>query len=893
MTKTLIIAEKPSVANDIAKTLGGFTKHDEYFESDEFVLSSAVGHLLEIAVPEEHDVKRGKWSFAHLPMIPPYFALNPIAKTEARLKVLNKLIKRKDVTTLINACDAGREGELIFRLIAQNAKAKQPVKRLWLQSMTPGAIREGFAHLRSDEDMMPLADAARCRSEADWLIGINGTRAMTAFNSKEGGFYLTTVGRVQTPTLSIVVEREEKIKKFVPRDFWEVRAEFVCAAGVYEGRWLDTKFKKDENDPEKRAERLWSKTAADTIALAVRGKQGKVTEEAKPTTSMAPALFDLTSLQREANSRFGFSAKNTLGLAQALYEKHKVLTYPRTDSRHLPEDYMPTVNQALEVVKENPNYHQFAKQILDKGWVKPNKRIFDNTKISDHFAIIPTTIAPKNLSEPEQKLYDLVVRRFMAVFFPAAEFQVTTRYTEVAGHQFKTEGKVMTNPGWLAIYGKEADSKDGAADGEAKGNLVPVAKGESVLTDQVHANGLVTKPPARYTEATLLSAMEGAGKLVEDDELRDAMAGKGLGTPATRAATIEGLLTERYLLREGRELMPTAKAFQLMTLLRGLGVNELTAPELTGEWEYKLSQMEKGKISRDEFMREIAQMAQVIVKRAKEYDNDTIPGDYHTLHTPCPNCGSVVKENYRRFACTKCDFSMSKTPGSRQFEIAEVEQLLKDRTIGPLQGFRSKMGRPFAAILRIVRDEDISNFKLEFDFGQNDDAEDSEPVDFTGQTPLGSCPKCQGGVYEMGLAYVCENTMAKPKTCDFRSGRIILQQEILPEQMAKLLNDGKTDLLPGFVSQRTRRPFKAFLTRGKDGKISFEFEERKAKAPAKGKAAAAAADQAVEGTDEGAAAPAKKPAAKKAAPAKTAAAKKPAAKKAPAKKATSKKAAAE
>ncbi|MCU6501072.1 DNA topoisomerase III [Rugamonas sp. A1-17] len=893
MTKTLIIAEKPSVANDIAKTLGGFTKHDEYFESDEYVLSSAVGHLLEIAVPEEHDVKRGKWSFAHLPMIPPYFALNPIAKTEARLKVLNKLIKRKDVTTLINACDAGREGELIFRLIAQNAKAKQPVKRLWLQSMTPGAIREGFTHLRSDEDMMPLADAARCRSEADWLIGINGTRAMTAFNSKEGGFYLTTVGRVQTPTLSIVVEREEKIKKFVARDFWEVRAEFVCAAGVYEGRWLDTKFKKDETDPEKRAERLWSKAAADSIALAVRGKQGNVTEEAKPTTSMAPALFDLTSLQREANSRFGFSAKNTLGLAQALYEKHKVLTYPRTDSRHLPEDYMPTVMQALEVVKENPNYHQFAKQILDKKWVKPNKRIFDNTKISDHFAIIPTTIAPKNLSEPEQKLYDLVTRRFMAVFFPPAEFQVTTRYTEVSGHQFKTEGKVMTNPGWLAIYGKEASSDDDK-EGNANGNLVPVAKGEKVLTDTVNANGLVTKPPARYTEATLLSAMEGAGKLVEDDELRDAMAGKGLGTPATRAATIEGLLTERYLLREGRELMPTAKAFQLMTLLRGLGVNELTAPELTGEWEYKLSQMEKGKISREEFMREIAQMTQVIVKRAKEYDNDTIPGDYHTLHTPCPNCGSVVKENYRRFACTKCDFSMSKTPGSRQFEIEEVEQLLKDRTIGPLQGFRSKMGRPFAAILRIVRDEEIKNFKLEFDFGQNDDSEDAEPVDFTGQTALGPCPKCAGGVYEMGLAYVCENSVAKPKTCDFRSGRIILQQEILPEQMAKLLNEGKTDLLPGFVSQRTRRPFKAFLTKGKDGKISFEFEERKAKAPAKGKAAAVA-DEGADGAAEGAA-PAKKAPAKKAAaakaPAKAAAVKKPAAKKAPAKKAAPKKAAA-
>jgi DNA topoisomerase-3 len=882
MTKSLIIAEKPSVANDIAKTLGGFTKHDEYFESDEYILSSAVGHLLEIAVPEEYDVKRGKWSFQHLPVIPPYFALNPIAKTESRLKVLNKLIKRKDVTTLINACDAGREGELIFRLIAQNAKAKQPVKRLWLQSMTPTAIRDGFAQLRSDEEMLPLADAARCRSEADWLIGINGTRAMTAFNSKEGGFYLTTVGRVQTPTLSIVVEREEKIKKFVPRDYWEVRAEFVCAAGVYEGRWLDTKFKKDENDPEKRPERLWSKAAADSIVAACRGKQGVVTEESKPTTSMAPALFDLTSLQREANGRFGFSAKNTLALAQALYEKHKVLTYPRTDSRHLPEDYIGTVKATMEALNETNNYQQFSKQVLKNGWVKPNKRIFDNAKISDHFAIIPTGQIPKNLSEPEQKLYDLVTRRFLAVFFPPAEFLVTTRFTEVSGHQFKTEGKVMTNPGWLAVYGKDApsDDKEGA-------NLVPVAKGEKVLADKLSANGLVTKPPARYTEATLLSAMEGAGKLVEDDELRDAMAGKGLGTPATRAAIIEGLLTEKYLIREGRELIPTAKASQLMTLLRGLGVNELTAPELTGEWEYKLAQMEKGKISREEFMREIAQMTQIIVKRAKEYDNDTIPGEYATLRTPCPNCGGVVKENYRRFACTKCDFSMSKTPGSRQFEIEEVEELLKNRTIGPLQGFRSKMGRPFAAILRIVRDEDIKNFKLEFDFGQNDEeGEDGEGVDFSGQTPLGPCPKCNAGVYEMGLAYVCEHSVAKPKTCDFRSGRIILQQEILPEQMAKLLNEGKTDLLPGFISQRTRRPFKAFLVRAKDGKISFEFEERKAKPGAKGKAAASeGAEGAANGAD-GAQAAAVKPARKAAAkapakaPAKSAAARKPPAKRA-------------
>lgn len=892
MTKTLIIAEKPSVANDIAKSLGGFTKHDEYFESDDYVLSSAVGHLVEIAAPEEHDVKRGKWSFANLPMIPPYFALNPIQKTESRLKLLNKLLKRKDVGAVINACDAGREGELIFRLIVQYAKAKQPIKRLWLQSMTQGAIRDAFQHLREDTDMLPLADAARCRSEADWLIGINGTRAMTAFNSKEGGFYLTTVGRVQTPTLSIVVEREEKIKRFVPRDYWEVRAEFVCAAGMYEGRWLDTQFKKDETDPEKRAERLWSKAAAESIVAACRSKTGAVTEESRPSTSMAPALFDLTSLQREANARFGFSAKNTLGLAQALYERHKVLTYPRTDSRHLPEDYLPTVTQTLETLSESNNYYPFAAQILNSKWVKPNKRIFDNTKISDHFAIIPTTQAPKNLSEPEQKLYDLVARRFMAVFFPAAEYLITTRYTEVSGHQFKTEGKILISPGWLTVYGKEATepSKE-AKDGETTGTLVPVAKDEKVKSDKVETHSLVTKPPARYSEATLLSAMEGAGKLVDDEELRDAMAGKGLGTPATRAATIEGLLNEKYLVREARELIPTAKAFQLMTLLRGLGVAELTAPELTGEWEFKLAQMERGNISRDEFMREIAQMTQIIVKRAKEYDNDTIPGDYATLKTPCPNCGSVVKENYRRFACTQCEFSMSKTPGGRQFEVAEVEELLTERTIGPLQGFRSKMGRPFAAILKISHDEEIKNFKLEFDFGQSAaDDENAEPVDLSGQTSLGACPKCGSGVYEVGLAYFCEKALAKPKACDFRSGRIILQQEILPEQMVKLLNEGRTDLLPGFVSQRTRRPFKAYLAKGKDGKVSFEFEPRKGKPGAE------------DGDNEATSTPAKKAAKKaaaktpvKAAPKKAVAkkvvAKKVVAKKAVAKKAVAKKAA--
>ncbi|KVE23990.1 DNA topoisomerase III [Burkholderia vietnamiensis] len=857
MSKALIIAEKPSVANDIARALGGFTKHDEYYESDEFVLSSAVGHLLEIAAPEEYEVKRGKWSFAHLPVIPPHFDLNPIAKSESRLKVLTKLMKRKDVDRLINACDAGREGELIFRLIVQHAKAKQPVQRLWLQSMTPQAIRDGFAHLRSDNDMQPLADAARCRSEADWLVGINGTRAMTAFNSKGGGFFLTTVGRVQTPTLSIVVEREEKIRRFVPRDYWEVRAEFACAAGFYEGKWFDPKFKRDEFDPEKRDSRLWSLPAAETIVAACRDQIGTVSEESKPSTQLSPLLFDLTSLQREANGRFGFSAKNTLGLAQALYEKHKVLTYPRTDARALPEDYLATVQSTLEMLKESHNYLPHAKQVLDKGWVKPNKRIFDNSKISDHFAIIPTLQAPKSLSEPEQKLYDLVVKRFLAVFFPAAEFRVTTRITEVAGHHFKTEGKVLVEPGWLQVYGRDAEGADA--------NLVQVQKDEKVKTDEIAAVALVTKPPARYSEATLLSAMEGAGKLVEDDELREAMAAKGLGTPATRAAIIEGLLGEKYLVREGRELIPTAKAFQLMTLLRGLGVKELTAPELTGEWEYKLSQMERGNLGRDAFMQEIARMTQQIVKRAKEYDSDTIPGDYATLETPCPNCGGQVKENYRRFACTKCEFSISKIPGSRQFEIAEVEELLREKTIGPLSGFRSKMGRPFSAILKLSFDDETKNYKLEFDFGQDQGGDEGEAPDFSAQEPVGACPKCNGRVFEHGMSYVCEHSVANPKTCDFRSGKVILQQEITREQMAKLLADGRTDLLPNFKSSRTGRNFKAFLVKQPDGKIGFEFEKKEPKAAAAKKTAKSATKDAktvTEGADEKPA-PARKTAARK------------------------------
>jgi DNA topoisomerase-3 len=809
MAKKLIIAEKPSVAADIARALGGFTRKGDYFESDKYVLSSAVGHLLELTLPEKYDVKRGKWSFARLPVIPPHFDLAPIEKSETRLNLLLRLMKRKDVTALINACDAGREGELIFRYIVQHARNKKPIERLWLQSMTPASIREGFSSLRTDKELMPLADAAKSRSEADWLIGINGTRAMTAFNSKEGGFYLTTVGRVQTPTLAILVEREERIRAFTARDYWEVHARFGAKAGEYPGRWFDTAFKKDD-DGERKAERLWDKAKAEAIVAACRGKTGIASEETKPSTQLSPLLYDLTSLQREANGRFGFPARMTLSLAQALYERHKVLTYPRTDSRALPEDYLGTVKKTLEELGETREFAPFAKQILKQGWVKPNKRIFDNSKISDHFAIIPTLQAPRNLNEAEQKLYDLVVRRFLAVFYPAAEYLQTTRITRVGEHQFKTEGKVLENPGWLAVYGR--------AGGEENENLPQITADEKVAVREVDAKANQTKPPPRYTEATLLSAMEGAGKLVEDDELRAAMGAKGLGTPATRAATIEGLIREQYVLREGRELVPTPKAFSLMFALHMLHIVELGSPELTGEWEHKLKLIEAGKLTRDEFMHGINAMVKNVVGVIK---NGEIPDVvYATVPAPCPKCGGKVQENYRKVQCQKCDFTLWRVISGREWAPEELAELFTKRFVGPLNGFRSKQGRPFSAGIRL-NDE----MRLEFDFGQGAGGDGDEAPDFSGQEPLGKCPKCSARVFEHGVAYVCEKAIGAARTCDFRSGRMILQQPIEREQMKKLLETGRTELLTGFVSKKNRK-FKAFLVKQPDGKVGFEFQPR-------------------------------------------------------------------
>ncbi len=535
MAKTLIIAEKPSVAADIARALGGFTRHDDYFESDRQILSSAVGHLLEIGMPEEEEVKRGKWTFAHLPAVPSKFALKPIEKNENRLKTLLKLIKRKDVTALINACDAGREGELIFRYIAQYAKTSKPIKRLWLQSMTPAAIRDGFAQLRSDEAMLPLADAAVCRSEADWLVGINGTRAMTAFNSKSGGFQLTTVGRVQTPTLAILVEREEKIRAFRPRDYWEVVGTFRALGGEYTGRWFDEKFKRAEDDPDSRAERVWNEAQARAIADKCAGKPGTVSEESKPSTQSPPLLYDLTSLQREANGRFGFSARTTLSLAQALYEKHKVLTYPRTDARALPEDYIDTVKATLRgigrdqrlrrVRARNPEAEVGAAEQADL------RQLEDLRSLRDHPDAVAAEASERDRDEALRPRRAALPRGVLSAGRAPADHAHHARRGRAVQDR---RASILVSPGWLAVYGKEAQGEEAS--------LVPVQPNEKVATEKVDVVPLVTKPPPRLNEATLLSAMEGAGKLIEDDDLREAMREKGLGTPATRAAIIEGLI---------------------------------------------------------------------------------------------------------------------------------------------------------------------------------------------------------------------------------------------------------------------------------------------------------------------------------------------------------------
>jgi len=825
--KTLVIAEKPSVAGDLAKALGKVPKKGDYYENDEYVISSAVGHLVELYMPEDMSKDLKRWTLKTLPIVPKKFELKPIAKQKTKFQELKKLINRKDVGQIINACDAGREGELIFTYVNELANGKKPVKRLWMSSMTLEAIKKAFGELRDEAVMKPLQDAARSRSEADWLIGINGTRGATVVFGRRGGT-AATVGRVQTPTLSMIYQREMEIRHFQPRDYWRLIANFAVSAGEYEGIYQKPKFKKGDDEHD-RADRIWDQKTAERIRDEVlNGGPAEVTEEKKRTRQSSPRLYDLTSLQREANGRFGYPAGMTLSIAQALYEKHKMLTYPRTDSRALPEDYGPTVKGVLSKLPEPYAVH--AEKVLSNNWVHSgNKRIFNNKQVSDHFAIIPTDASPKKLSDRERNIYDMVVRRTIAIFFPPAEFDVTTRISKVGEHGFKTEGKVLAIPGWMDVYGKGAAGED---------TLTPLSepdfarsqRNKTALADQneIRLEEDQTKPPPRYTEATLLSAMEGAGKLLDDEELAEAMKERGLGTPATRAQTIDHLAHERYIERQGRELVPTQKAESLMEFLAKFDIEQLTSPAMTGEWEHRLRLVEEGKLSREEFMKGIVDQTQAMVDKLASPP----PPEKTTIISPTD--GQSLLEDHRAWFSQDTieirgknypKLQVNKVIGNRKLDPAEVQELIDKKEVGPLDGFISRNGKGFSALLKLIVKENGTQ-RVDLDFGNNGEEALDENVDLSAYPEVGKSPIDGTPVRETPNAYVSEGRDPDNRPA-FRLSRNMLGKTLPPEEVKKLLAEKKTGLIKGFKSNRTGRLFDAHLLLKEEGKIGFEFPPRK------------------------------------------------------------------
>lgn len=846
MSKTLIIAEKPSVATDLSRVLGKlpqfgkFTKKKDYFENDNAYISSAVGHLVELKMPLTAEGKKLPWKLDCLPAIPKKFELQPIERNEARFKLLVRLLKKKDVSVVVNACDAGREGELIFQYVLQLADISKEVevKRMWMQSMTDGAILDAWKNLRSEDEMADLADAAMCRSESDWLIGLNATRALTAFNSRNGGFNVTTAGRVQTPTLAILSEREKLIRAFVSRDYWEVHSKFGVEKGEYEGRWFREDFKKDEDDNQLKAERIWSEEEAKAIVSRCDGKSGVVEETKKPTKQSPERLFDLTSLQREASSKHGFSARRTLQLAQALYDRHKLLTYPRTDSRYLPEDYVDTVKETVKTFsKAKPNaafedtFPKSSKWILDNDRIQPLKRVFDTKKVSDHFAIIPTgTVPSAKLDDDALKIYNLVLRQFLAIFYPPAEFEVTQRITRIGEDCFKTDGKVLVVPGFLEVFNR----KPGVAGG--KDELVGCTSGESASANPVESVKKETRPPARYNDSTLLSAMETAGKLIEDDELRDAMSERGLGTPATRANIIEGLIRQKYLFRHEinrRDLVVSNKGLALFDQLQEIGIETLSSPEMTGEWEQKLKMMEKGDLNRVAFMNEIKDLTKDIVEQTRSFTEEIINRKFPDLEAPCPECHQTVHHQTDGvFDCAnpECSFRLKKHIASHELTEEQAKLLITDLKVGPIDTFKNRFGQQFSAELALEKPKKA--WKVKFIFEGDSERED-ELKNLTDDDILCEAPILDGSedlvnIYEIDRAFLAPKMATKKDERGVRLSKTILQQDISSDQAVKLFIEGKTDLLTEFVSKKKGRKFAAHLTLDRvTGKIGFEFAVKK------------------------------------------------------------------
>jgi DNA topoisomerase-3 len=717
MAKTLVIAEKPSVGRDLARILPGpfekksgqGEKTERYLEGPEHIISWAVGHLVQLAEPDEYDDKFKKWRMADLPIVPSHFKLVVRdERSQKQMSVVRQLLRRDDVDLVINACDAGREGELIFAYLYEKAGAKKPVKRLWLNSMTNEAMREAFAHLREGDEMATLEDAARSRSEADWIVGMNATRAATIRlrSSFDGA---VSLGRVQTPTLAILTRREEEIRAFVPEPYWLVDARFAAdGERNYEGRFHAGA-----------QPRLATAEEAEAVAAAVRDRRGEITKLEKSTRKeRAPLLYDLTSLQREANTRYGFSARRTLGAAQRCYEEHKALTYPRTSSRYLTSDMVGELKPIAGHVGERPEYAKAAAYVTGLDLL-PLARVVDDAKVGDHHAIIPTN-ATHNLdkmNEDDRRVYDMVTRRFLAVFHPEAVFENTRVETTVAEHVFRTRGKVLVVPGWRGVYGELAD-EGGARDDEDEGRdqtLPKLEQGEGVDTRAVEVLAKETKPPRRYSDASLLAAMETAGKLVDDDELREVMKESGIGTPATRAAIIERLIDVGYVERDGRALVPTEKG---MNVIRLLGEHPLTSPSLTGDWEKRLSAIERGDEQRKAFMGDIAKFAGATVGELDAKLKDVrIP---RANLGPCPICGNDIVENRKGYSCWSredpgCGFVIWKAKAGKNLPAAVAKELIaRGKTEKPVTGFKGRSGRSFRARLALVQNEE-GRMRVEFD----------------------------------------------------------------------------------------------------------------------------------------------------------------------------------
>ena len=811
--KKLVIAEKPSVARDLARVLGKVPKKDDFFENGEWVIDSAVGHLVELYMPDDFDPKLKSWKISNLPIIPPAFDLKPIAATKKKFQQLKKQLKRKDIELVINACDAGREGELIFTYIYELSKTKLPAKRLWMLSMTDNSIKEAFANLRDGKDLQPLQDAARCRSESDWLIGINGTRAVTIKRTASRGRQVSTVGRVQTPTLSLVIDRELEIRQFVPKTFYKISAEFSLSEGNYSGFLQKEGFSKGNSDKHDRIDRLWDQNEANSILAEIQCQNAaEVTETKKRSPQSSSKLYDLTTLQREANRLHSLSASRTLQIAQSLYEKHKAITYPRTDSKALPEDYG---NTCREIIPLLPNeFKVFADKIISENWIDPkNKKIFNNKQISDHFAIIPTNNIPKSLDDYERRIYNLIAKRFLAVFFPPAQWDVTTRFSKIGTHCFKTEGKVLVEPSWLSIYGKDKVSAE---------NLVPLLEKDQNSSKLLSAviESDETKPPPRYTEATLLSAMEGAGKLVEEEEIAEALKEKGLGTPATRASTIEHLIKEKYLRREATQLHPSIKAEDLFDFLKAAGTEVLTSPSMTGEWEYKLRKIEDGSMTRDEFMRDITKLTEDFVTKTTGFQETADNLKETELESPID--GQPLYEGLSFFQDLSGEFKISKSIAGRRLEQHEVKSLLKDKRIGPLDDFVAKTGRKFSAMLKLEDD-----FKVTFVFDKPDQDDSNERELLSDAPEVAPCPVCDASIKQTELSFICtQHKKVSEGECNFRITRKLLDKEIPLEELQKLVSEKKTGLIKGFVSRRTKRPFDANLILKDNGSIGFEFPPR-------------------------------------------------------------------